>query len=222
MSANDIRADFYYTWERTCDSYSGVKTHRGDVRIMSAHGSSSSAPAAHGISFSARSEHTRSELYHHGERWGKSTPSWGYCNSDGEWWRCYRCGSNTHQVAQCPYERKCWSGRDWSSHDWWNNAESQRVPDCSYVPSSDSFKSARLVKRDIRTKAILEERVKEYNHKIALAKEKRDNGESSPGSDEGFHLHPLDARHWNKSYSKTRLELWEKREKEFVQESCVS
>ena len=77
------------------------------------------------------------------------------------------------------------------------------------------------MKRDIRRKAILEERVKEYNHKIALAKEKRDNGESSAESDEGNHRDPLDDRHWNKSYSKTRLELWVERGKEFVQETCV-
>ena len=96
-------------------------------------------------------------------------------------------------------------------HDWLNNAERHRVPDCSYVASSDSFKSARLVKRDIRRKAVLEERVKEYNHKIALAKEKRDNGESSAESDEGVHRHPLDDRAWNKSYSKIRLLLWENR-----------
>ena len=79
------------------------------------------------------------------------------------------------------------------------------------MQSSGSFKSARLVKRDIRRKAIFEERAKEYNHKIALAKEKRDNGESSAESDEGNHRDLLDDRHWNKAYSKTRLELWVER-----------
>ena len=55
--------------------------------------------------------------------WGKSSYSRGYYKSDDEWWRCYRCGSDTHQVAQCPYEKKGWSRHDWSSHDWWNNTE---------------------------------------------------------------------------------------------------